>query len=104
MLYELLADERADVRMIEESVEGGLQILLWRLTGTGCQAVEQNFRTAVMLAGKWHHGAVEIQRIDPGRGCAGERRRGPTGKDRGKALDHCLIIGRDRGSACVQLL
>ena len=100
-LDELSRDERSDIRVIEDIIERGLEVLLRGLTlgqDRLCDTrVAQQFLRArrVLLR-------IRLHRLNLGRvrapGLREERsaRVVPTGEDVGKALDHGLVVGGKR--------
>jgi hypothetical protein len=71
MLYQLLADERTDVWMIEYVVERIGEILRRRLIRRYRVAVQQRLGARLVVIGERHHRAVEVDRIGPLRVRAG---------------------------------
>src|ERR1700689_791992 len=104
MLYQLSADERTDVRMIEYVVERIGQVLRRSLARRHRITVQQRLGAGLVMLGKRHHRAVKIDRVGPLRARARQRWIGPTGEHRREALDGSAIEGRNRRAAGVQLL
>src|SRR5215510_4709143 len=102
MLDELFADERRYILVMYNVVDGGVEVLLLRLSRGQCDPVQQRLVTPVMvilpalpIAADSHwitvvrHGPADIGR-------AGQCRcQAPASQDPRKFLDHMLVVSRD---------
>ena len=103
MLDQLLADERPDIRMIENVIQRRFQIGFGGPARRHHQTVQQRLRSGVVVRLERHHRADVVRRIVLLQRRAGLCRISPPGIDFREILNRGLIVGGNRIAAGVQL-
>ena len=98
VLNQLLRDERADVRIVEDVVDRVVQVPGRALARGQHHAVQQGLRLPVVLGLVGHHRVDVVRHARSGRG-----RETPAGEDASEVVDVVLRVGRNRLSLVVEL-